>query len=650
MLGFLTGMNANVQRETAMRDRSHGRTLDMQGDFLDQVIDQNRWNANYNLQKTDLESILESRSLTRDSVRQGMRHRADAHPRQMLAADLGNIRSADIIGQERELHPHRVEGLTWQNKRLGQAYGFDEKANPKRLDAMDIANEGGRITNRLGEQTYGFNEQANPKRLGILDETRTGMQKDNRAKDQTYEYNEGANPKRLDAMDVANDLNRQTYEQKGQTFAATEPYLEEMARLRKEQAEATLGYTEAQTDYMNRRPTTTPKESKPLFGAPGASSYYEGMNRRTGQYGKALDEFMKSEKPNWWGGVVRNAGIGASVGALTGGLATKPLGSIPHPAAQFVASIGPITGGGIGLAVGAAVGMIQGWIGGGKTPSREATAKMLSQIGSRVETDIRRQFPNATPAQIEQAKSEAFYAILHGYNIDKDGNKNYESGLGMQESLYDSIQGDSETKAKGVAGYKDAFMGGSKGMSGQPAIDDAKAWGMMDTEQSGVGGLSLPGVTWTARHNDNAFALSQQAFGIGPTGLNREQKRAVALAAHYITLQPVSTEADAYLNSLSENEKAMMMEVITAATGAGNENMMKEKQGTQPLPQGTQPLPQGATAAPPQPDMEVDKFLKTLASQGITSTADILKIAEQSGFSIDMVLKALTHPQYNPAQ
>ena len=614
MLGFLAGMNTNIQRETANRDRSHGRTLNMQGAFLDQIIEQNRWNANYNLQKTDLESILESRSLTRDSMRQGMRHRE-------------------------EVQPHIVEGMEWDNKRKGQAHGFDEQANPKRLDAMDIANEGGRITNRLGEQTYDYNEQANPKRLGILDETRTGMQKDNRAKDQTYEYNEGANPKRLDAMDIANDLNRQTYEQKGQTFAAGEPYLEEMARLRKEQAEATLGYTEAQTDYMNRRPTTTPKESKPLFGAPGASSYYEGMNRRTGQYGKALDEFMKSEIPSWWGSTVTGAGIGASVGALTGGLATKPLSSIPHPAAQFVGSIGPIIGGAIGLAVGTATGMIQGWLGENKTPSREATSRMLAQIGSRVEADIRRQAPGATPAQILHAKSEAFDAILHGYTIDAEGNKNYESGIGNQRRLYDSIQGDSETKAKGIAGYKDAFMGGSKGMSGQPAIDDKKAWGLMDTQQSGVGGLALPGVTWTARHNDNAFALSQQAFGIGPTQLNQAQKRAVALAAHYITLEPVSTEADAYLNSLSENEKAMMMEVITAATGAGNENMMKSS-GTQS--QGTQPLP--------QPDMEIDRFLKTLARQGITSTADILKIAERSGFSIDMVLKALTHPQYNPAQ
>ena len=158
MLGLIQGVNTAVGREHDRRSLVHSQNVNLRSQFLDQVVDQTRFNADYNLRKTDLESVLQSRSVQRAATRQQMQQSADRHPREMLSLDLGNKLKDQTFNFNEQANPKRLEALDWSNKLSGQTFNFNEKANPKRLEALDWAN-------KISGQTFGFNEKANPLRL-----------------------------------------------------------------------------------------------------------------------------------------------------------------------------------------------------------------------------------------------------------------------------------------------------------------------------------------------------------------------------------------------------------------------------------------------------------------------------------------------------
>ena len=141
MLGLIQGVNTAVGREVDRRDQTHAQNINLRSQFLDRHLNQARFNANYNLQKTDLESTLESRSVQRAATRQQMQQSADRHPLEMEGLGLRNQLSSQTLAFNEKANPKRLEAMDWANKIQGQAYGFNEKANPLRLEGLRLGNE-----------------------------------------------------------------------------------------------------------------------------------------------------------------------------------------------------------------------------------------------------------------------------------------------------------------------------------------------------------------------------------------------------------------------------------------------------------------------------------------------------------------------------
>ena len=614
MLGFLKGMNTNVNRETGMRDRAHVRTLTTQKTYLDDVVGQHQWKANYDLKKSDLESILESRSLNRDATRQSMRHQEEYQPHRVEGMRLGNESTRQSIRHQEGYYPHRVEAMKAGNESTRQSIRHQEGYYPHRVEAMKAGNESTR-------QSIRHQEEYHPHRVEAM---KSGNE----------------------STRVSTDLNRQTHGQREKTFGAQEPHLDAMARLRKEQAEANVGLTKAQTDHYGRRQGS----SDSVLRKPTRQDVVDMFKK--GNVGGTMTDQGGSWPPfaNWWGNKV-----------------------LPYDAPEGKASQ-------------------KGYL---RTGGQQAARRVRAQVpmGALTYNDIHGYADAAWQAILESDTAEEFMKdITKGVDPNQRLTRIEDARRQFIQSFVNEMLNPAAAKtldSPGMGGETDIDHGLLDRPVGTPGVDapavrpDAQHVGTVsDTPQTGagegppalrplgIGNITKPdtesslqapairpapsgrpemgekplsdvGVKWGPEHNRTAVNIAQQVFGTGYTALTEVQQRAVALAAHALSLDEVSPEHDAFLNAISEYDKELMGQIMNRLMGSE----------TPPATQATPPATQASTTSSiPEPDMEAAQYIRSLASEGISTTRGILYRAEQDGYPIDLILKTLTHPTFNPGQ